>query len=41
MRRGRSTHSTRLFGVWKDRRFQSGEEYIRALRSGDWDVIDG
>ncbi len=29
------------FGVWKDRKFTSGEEYIRALRSGDWDVIDG
>jgi hypothetical protein len=29
------------FGVWKDRKFKSGEEYIRALRSGDWDVIDG
>lgn len=29
------------FGVWKDRKFTSGEEYIRALRSGDRDVIDG
>ncbi|HVW89593.1 MAG TPA: CopG family transcriptional regulator [Gaiellaceae bacterium] len=29
------------FGVWKNRKFQSGEEYIRALRSGDWDIIDG
>ncbi|HEY5293997.1 MAG TPA: CopG family transcriptional regulator [Gaiellaceae bacterium] len=29
------------FGIWKDRKFKSGEEYIRALRSGDWDVIDG
>ncbi|MFL5954901.1 MAG: CopG family transcriptional regulator [Gaiellaceae bacterium] len=29
------------FGAWKDRRFESGEEYIRALRSGDWDLIDG
>jgi hypothetical protein len=29
------------FGAWKDRRFASGEEYVRALRSGDWDVIDG
>jgi predicted transcriptional regulator len=29
------------FGAWKDRKFASGEEYVRALRSGDWDVIDG
>ncbi len=29
------------FGAWKDRKFKDGEEYIRALRSGDWDVIDG
>jgi predicted transcriptional regulator len=29
------------FGSWKNRKFTSGEEYIRALRSGDWDVIDG
>jgi plasmid stabilization system protein ParE len=29
------------FGAWKDRKFESGEEYIRALRAGDWDVIDG
>lgn len=28
-------------GSWKNRKFQSGEEYIRALRSGDRDVIDG
>lgn len=28
-------------GAWKNRKFQTGEEYIRALRSGDWDVIDG
>lgn len=28
-------------GAWKNRKFESGEEYIRALRSGDWDVIDG
>jgi predicted transcriptional regulator len=28
-------------GSWKNRKFKSGEEYIRALRSGDWDVIDG
>lgn len=31
----------RAAGSWKDRKFQSGEEYIRALRSGDWDLIDG
>ena len=31
----------KAFGVWKGRKFKSGEEYIRALRSGDWDVIDG
>jgi hypothetical protein len=31
----------RAFGVWRDRKFKSGEEYIRALRSGDWDTIDG
>jgi hypothetical protein len=31
----------RAFGAWKDRKFASGEEYIRALRTGDWDVIDG
>jgi hypothetical protein len=29
------------FGAWKNRKFESGEEYVRALRSGDWDVIDG
>lgn len=29
------------FGAWKHRKFGSGEEYVRALRSGDWDVVDG
>jgi Arc/MetJ-type ribon-helix-helix transcriptional regulator len=29
------------FGAWKDRKFTTGEEYVRALRSGDRDVIDG
>lgn len=29
------------FGAWKNRKFKTGEEYIRALRSGDWDLIDG
>lgn len=28
-------------GAWKNRKFKTGEEYIRALRSGDWDIIDG
>jgi hypothetical protein len=29
------------FGAWKNRKFADGEQYIRALRAGDWDVIDG
>ena len=29
------------FAAWNNRKFETGEEYIRALRSGDWDVIDG
>jgi hypothetical protein len=29
------------FGAWKNRKFETGEEYIRALRSGNRDVIDG
>ena len=29
------------FGSWKGRRFKSGAEYVRALRDGKWDVIDG
>jgi hypothetical protein len=29
------------FGAWKDRKFETGEEYVRALRSGNRDVIDG
>lgn len=29
------------FGAWQDRKFTTGEEYVRALRSGDRDVIDG
>jgi metal-responsive CopG/Arc/MetJ family transcriptional regulator len=28
------------FGAWKNRRFSSGEEYVRALRAGDSSVID-
>jgi hypothetical protein len=31
----------RAFGAWKDRKFANGEEYLRALRSGDWDTIYG
>jgi hypothetical protein len=31
----------RAFGSWKDRKFANGEEYLRALRSGDWDTIYG
>jgi metal-responsive CopG/Arc/MetJ family transcriptional regulator len=30
-----------VFGIWKDRKFRSSEEYLRALRERDTDTLYG